>query len=308
MPRLIETAPADAISLAELIARLDEAGDALADESALADFAPLLARLGRDRRFLGDLVIAELEARCRNQMTANRYSAQVIMLHRAAGRYFIRANFWPAENDAIVRASGTGPFFYGVPHDHNFGFLTVGYLGPGYWSDYYEYDYDRVTGFPGEKVNLRFVETSRLEEGKVLLYRAHRDVHRQLPADAMSVSINIVQSSDKLGWKDQYRFDVDRGEVAGLLNGTPTESLLCLAAHFPGGTELAGDFARRHPSDRIRFAAIRAMAGALPDRGAREAVIARAARTSNRFVRGSAAALLREMEAGRGWLADAAGK
>ena len=43
----------------------------------------------------------------------------------------------------MFKASGISPFFYHVPHDHNFSFLTVGYLGPGYWSEYYEYDYER---------------------------------------------------------------------------------------------------------------------------------------------------------------------
>ena len=53
------------------------------------------------------------------------------MLHRASEKYFIRANFWPSERDSVFKASGNSPFFYHVPHDHNFSFLTVGYLGPG---------------------------------------------------------------------------------------------------------------------------------------------------------------------------------
>src|SRR3546814_33924 len=82
----------------------------------------------------------------------------------------------------MVRDSGTDPFFYGKAHDHNFSFLTVGYMGPGYWSEYYEYDYANVAGYVGEKVNLRYIEKSKLDEGKVMLYRIHRDVHLQLPA------------------------------------------------------------------------------------------------------------------------------
>jgi hypothetical protein len=35
-----------------------------------------------------------------------------------------------------MRASGAAAFVYGLPHDHNFDFLTLGYFGPGYWSDY----------------------------------------------------------------------------------------------------------------------------------------------------------------------------
>src|SRR3546814_8782480 len=96
----------------------------------------------------------------------------------------------------MVRDSGTDPFFYGKAHDHNFSFLTVGYMGPGYWSEYYEYDYANVAGYVGEKVNLRYIEKSKLDEGKVMLYRIHRDVHLQLPADEMSVSLNIMRSEE----------------------------------------------------------------------------------------------------------------
>jgi len=214
------------------------------------------------------------------------------MLHRAPGRYFIRANFWPSAGDPILRASGTEPFFYDVPHDHNFSFLTVGYLGPGYWSDYYDYDYEQVTGFPGEPVALNFIERSRLERGRMLLYRAHRDVHRQLPADSMSVSINIVQTGAKQAWRDQYRFDLERCTVDGLLNLTPTETLVALSAHFGRGAELAEHFAARHPSDRIRFAAIRALAGREGDVAARVERLEQGARQANRFVSASCSAWL----------------
>ena len=184
-----------------------------ADEDSFAAAGPLLKRLANNRDFLADIAVAELKDRCTRQSLENRYSSQVIMLHRASEKYFIRANFWPSERDSVFKASGTSPFFYHVPHDHNFSFLTVGYLGPGYWSDYYEYDFEAVTGLPGEKVDLRFIERSRLDPGKVMLYRAHRDVHNQLPADDMSVSINIMHASPGLPFLNQYRFDVKTCEI-----------------------------------------------------------------------------------------------
>ena len=48
-----------------------------------------------------------------------------------------------------------------------------------------------------------------------MLYRAHRDVHLQLPADAMSVSLNIVETSHSSVFRDQYRFDVATRKVDG---------------------------------------------------------------------------------------------
>lgn len=274
MPRLIDRPPGDPIGFDALIAAIDDARFDPRDEEALAALAPLLARL--DRGFLGDRLVAELETRCAGQVRGNEYGMQVIMLHRAPG-WFVRANFWPARSDAMVRASGTAPFFYGLPHDHNFSFLTLGYSGPGYWSDYYEYDRASVAGHPGEKVELRFAGRMRLEEGRVMLYRAHRDIHRQLPADRLSVSINIVASPEGTTWLDQFRFDVDRGEIAELLGVQPLEPLLLLAAHLGGeaGAGLVDEFARRHPCDRVRFAAIAARASAEDDAEARLEIVAR---------------------------------
>ena len=164
----------------------------------------------------------------------------------------------------MFKASGTSPFFYHVPHDHNFSFLTVGYLGPGYWSEYYEYDYESVVGLPGEKVDLRFVEKAKLDPGKVMLYRAHKDVHNQLPADEMSVSINIMEASPKLPFLAQYRFDPAKCEIAGVLTRSSSEALLALAANHDGGNarDLVESFARHHPCERLQFAALRELAAA----------------------------------------------
>jgi hypothetical protein len=217
----IDAPTGDRIELAELVERLETGGFDSQDEDNFASWGAELRKLANDRNFLAELMIAELKQRCEGQVRDNQYSAQVIMLHNSSRRFIIRANFWPALKDSVIRHSGTDPFFYGVPHDHNFSFLTVGYFGPGYWSEYYEYDYDTVVGIPGEEVDLRFIEKSRLEQGKVMLYRAHRDVHLQLPADEMSVSINIVEASHSSVFRDQYRFDVANRKVDGILTHSP---------------------------------------------------------------------------------------
>lgn len=288
MPQLIEPGEGAAIELDELVAALDaETGD-LADEERLATFGPLLARLARNRDFLADHAVAELKARHRIDSTIGGYGAQVLMLRPANGRYVLRANFWPAEQDAVVRASGTAPFFYHHAHDHNFSFLTVGYAGPGYWSDYYEYDVERVVGVPGEKVDLRFVEHARLDPGKVLLYRARRDVHVQLPPDAFSVSLNILAADPRQVWRDQFRFDIAAGTIAETLTTAPSEALVALAVHCGGGDgrDLAHAFAAHHPSPRMRVTAFAALASAEPDRATRRAMLERAADDPDRTVAG----------------------
>ena len=108
-------------------------------------------KLANNRRFLADLIDrrssrSAAQARSRD----NQYSAQVIMLHGGVEQVPDPRQFLAGDGGQRGRNSGTDPFFYGVPHDHNFSFLTVGYLGPGYWSDYYEYDYE-----PGGRLSRR---------------------------------------------------------------------------------------------------------------------------------------------------------
>ncbi|MEH3046699.1 transposase [Sphingomonas adhaesiva] len=289
MPRVIhDTDDGVAISLDELVDALDAAPWDARDEDAFAAMGVWLARLARNRTFLSDLAIGELERRFAGQQ-GNSYGAQVLMLRAPGARYALRANFWPALNDAVVRAGGTAPFFYDLPHDHNFSFLTVGYLGPGYWSDYYLFDGDRH-GDAGDPARLVFDERARLEQGKLMLYRAHRDVHVQLPPDSFSVSLNVLGYDRAQPWRTQYRFDVASNTIAQAMTATPSEALVTVATHLGGeaGIALAADLAMRHPHPRMRRTARACLAGvadeamtiALDERLAddRDAMIARAAR------------------------------
>lgn len=304
MPRIISCGEAPALELGDLVATLNEERFDPADEESFAAAGPLLKGLAANRNFLADIAVAELKDRCGRQARENRYSSQVVMLHRASEKYFIRANFWPSPRDSVFKASGTSPFFYHVPHDHNFSFLTVGYLGPGYWSEYYEYDYAKAVGLPGEKVDLRFIEKAKLDPGKVMLYRAHRDVHNQLPADEMSVSINIMQASPHLPFLSQYRFDPAKCEIAGILTRTSSEALLALAANHDGGNarDLVEDFATRHPCDRVRFAALRELANTQSSVDGSLSVFERGMADPNALVAGLAAQEMARLQADRSWI------
>lgn len=266
----LELNPGDdaAIGLDELVATLDADPFDPRDEADLAARGPLLARLGRNRSFLAALAIGELKRRCAVADDGARYGPQVLMLRPPNGRYLLRANLWPAADDAVTRASGTASFSYGLPHDHNFSFLTVGYLGPGYWSDYYEVDGAALDGVPGEPAGLRFVERSRLSPGRLLLYRAHRDVHVQHPPDRFSVSLNILAYDPAQPWRTQYRFDLADDTMAAGLTTTAAEVLAALAVHLGGGNglDLAEHLARRHPVARMRASALRALRSADPAR------------------------------------------
>ena len=304
MPRVIPCPETDSITLPELIEALNDPHFDPTDEDNFAAAGPLLKRLANNRQFLAEIAVAELKDRCRRQSASNRYSSQVILLHRASEKYFLRANFWPSPRDSVFKTSGTSPFFYHVPHDHNFSFLTVGYLGPGYWSDYYEYDYETVVGIPGESVDLKFIEKSRLEPGKVMLYRAHRDVHDQLPADELSISLNIMQAGPHVPFLSQYRFDVKEKKIANILSRSSAEGLLALAVHYGGGNgrDLVESFAASHPCDRIQFAALRELAAAEPGVDAQLEIFDRGRHSADVFVAAMSAFESRRLATHRSWI------
>lgn len=275
MPLIIDKPEAEIESCS-----LPEAIEALAvlefdprEEESAKQAAYWLRRLTRNRSFLSDILLDRLASRTAGELESG-YGPQAIILSPLRGNMFLRANIWPAEQDLCFKNSGAKSFVYGVPHDHNFSFLTSGYLGPGYASDYFEYDYDAVTGFAGEYAGLRFVERSALHEGKLMLYRAHRDVHSQLPPESLSVSLNVMHVDPAQAWFDQYGFDLETGEVSRVLSPNATEVFLRTAV--ASGTGEALDFADHigssHPSERLRLASFEARAGRLTDSSERDAL------------------------------------
>ncbi|NCP17640.1 MAG: transposase [Erythrobacter sp.] len=252
MPSELNPVVSGPLSLAECVAAIDEIGFDPRDETSLTHAAAALAGLAANPTFLGDYLIDQITGAARSAATA--YGPQAIMLRGPGNGYFVRANIWPAPGDPAFQASGAASFVYGLPHDHNFDFLTVGYFGPGYVSDYYEYDYESVEGRPGEAVDLRFVERSALSPGRVLHYRAHRDVHCQHPPQSLSVSLNICAANPAQGWFDQYRFDVEEGRIDGVLNPSANEVMLRMGATLGHSRtcQLARDFAGTHPGFAIR--------------------------------------------------------
>ena len=286
MPRVIEYADETACSLGDCLAALNEAGFHPHEEDSLLGAAQWLRRLGNNRDFLAQVMLDELkDTAAGGGEDASAYGAQVVMLSPLGGEFFMRANFWPGRNDHVFRASGQSAFSYELPHDHNFDFLTVGYFGPGYASDYYEYDYEAVEGVIGEKAHLRFVERATLDPGKLMHYRAHRDVHSQLPPETLSVSVNIMQSSGAQGWLDQYSFDVEKDEIAKVISAGGSEIFLRVAVGLghADAMDLAENFARGHISERMRLVALEAQAGVLPP-AERDALWRRAESNGSRLI------------------------
>ena len=300
MPCVLDIVDDAAISLDEAVAELAESGFAPRDGDSVTAAARVLRRLGNNPDFLGDLIIEELARRHREVPDENAYGPQAIMLGRAGTDCLLRANLWPSPAEPMMRSSGAAAFAYGVPHDHNFDFLTVGYFGPGYWSDYYEADYDAIHGYTGEKVTLRSTGRHRLDLGRIQHYRAHVDVHAQLPADALSVSLNILHTGGAQGWLDQYRFDPAAGELSGILTHGASEAFLHIAVGLGGGeaADLAHRFARTHPSDRMRLHALDALASVAGDAAARDDLWRHAEGAGSRMVAMEAGARRRVLQGG----------
>ncbi|KLI63442.1 hypothetical protein [Aurantiacibacter marinus] len=265
MPRAIDCLDQTSCELEECIAGLHDGGFRPWEEDSLLSGARWLRRLGNNRSFLGDMLVDELKRGPKAAEEAAAYGPQVVMLSPLGSEFFMRANFWPSGDEHMFRASGKAAFSYELPHDHNFDFLTTGYFGPGYSSDYWEYDYDQVAGIVGEKAGLRFIERSTLTPGRLMHYRAHKDVHSQLPPESLSVSINIMHAGGAQGWLDQYRFDVEKDEIAGVISAGGSETFLRVAVGLGGeeARDLAVHFAGSHPSDRMRLVALDAQAGVL---------------------------------------------
>ncbi|WP_295519252.1 transposase [uncultured Stenotrophomonas sp.] len=302
MPVQIVDPSIDSITLTDLVDHLQQSSFDPRDQHSMMAMAPMLKRLGNNRTFLSDVICAELKDSKEIQVD-NDYTPQVIMLHspQSSGQsYFIRACFWPGKNDEILGASGPGAFFYGVPHDHNFNFLTIGYQGPGYESDYFEYDYASVAGIPGEKVDLRFTERSQLKKGNILLYRAFMDVHQQMAPDEFSVSINIMEHSLRSVTMDQYEFEPGTGTISQIINRSSASALFMIAAGDTDGEaqQLLRDVFRCHPMERVRMAALEALVANSRSREASLQLIAMVESRHSRFMQSRARQIAERIEKG----------
>jgi hypothetical protein len=221
-----------------------------------------------------DLVVRRL-----NQQVKERFRSQAIasaqVTYLGEGRdFYLRANVWPSAADVDAGRVYQDQFSYHLAHDHNYNFMTVGYHGPGYVTEIHEYDHDRLEGFAGEKVEFRFLERTLFGPGMVMLYRASRDVHIQLPPEDLSITLNFMISTPEVRTRDQYFFDLDRGTLLDYpaeVDGSRRVSVLKMAGHVGNEDtrQLLDDLGRSHPCRRTRLAAWEAQAQMRPSDAAR---------------------------------------
>lgn len=268
MPIDVTTTETAVIDLDEFVERVIPVAHCLDDQEALASLAPSIIQLANNRTFLGDILVEYLAGSPVNSnkpvgATLETYSSHVVMLKLdRQNKFIIRAAIWPSAKDYVYKINGDKEFSFNYPHDHNFGFLTVGYFGPGYESDFFEVDPDSFLGIPGETVMLKSMGRSRLNRGRSLVYRAHQDVHVQYPPEDLSISINLIGSGISAGVTDQYTFDVERQTIKNAISQGANTVLLDVAMAMGGEKSrgMVSQFASDHPIDAVRYRAARAMA------------------------------------------------
>ena len=237
----------------------------LHDDDSIAASAPLLKALANDR----ELVVARLNDYVEQTFnTPGLASAQAILLGRGKD-FYVRANLWPSTTDVGSGRMYQDQFSYHIAHDHNFSFLTASYMGPGYETDIYEYDYDSVEGYAGESVDIRFLEKVRFGPGMVMLYRASRDLHIQYPPRELTITLNLMVVPQDLRLREQFVFDLASKTISALpaeLEASRRVSFVALAGALGNANtaQLLEDLAVQHPCRRTRLAAWHALTRLLP--------------------------------------------
>ena len=259
------------------------------DDASLCASAPMLLALANNRTFMAERLTKELLA-WRDFQPGNNYTSQTFTF-ASHGPFMVRANIWEP------RAATTAPnaqdwhddlFVYDLAHDHNFKFLTVGYHGAGYATKLYEVDPEAVTGREGERVPLEYKETTTLPKGKVMFYRAYRDVHAQAQPAELSVSLNLLVSNTTGDYVDQHFFDLETSTMTACprTNSNGVRNLLCRLAQHVGDERTVSaleEVSASHPAQRVRVAALEALAAREP--ASKEKVWKRALADKHVYVR-----------------------
>jgi hypothetical protein len=262
MALTIDAANKDALSIEEFVDFVGRSID-VRDFDSLCSCAPAFKALINNRSLISDLIERELRS-WRDFQSGNSYVGTTLILARTP-EFFIRANVWLPDTPRS-RTHGDS-VIYGLTHDHNFTFMTGGYLGSGYTTEIFERDSEE-SALPGQRVKLDFLERTTLPAGKIMVYRALRDVHRQSRPEELSVSINLVVPTHTRT-RPQYFFDLERCEV--LRSEYPEHgralALFRLAA-CAGDTrtfELLGDIATGAADAQVRARAYEALCDCAPE-------------------------------------------
>jgi hypothetical protein len=239
----------------------------LSDFDSLCDSAWTLKALANNRTFFSDAINNELKAYL-DGGTNPGFTAYSLILFNARS-YTIRANIWaPLDAEPSRRQLQATAFSYFAAHDHNFHFVTAGYLGGGYETVLYRRQFEGDRGCPGSAAKLQYLEHARLRQGDLMAYRAFEDVHAQLPPDEVSISLNLMAHPPEFADQRQYFFDMERQIIATPVgDGYETfRTFIRMAQHVgnPNTIDMLLALARTHSVTTIREAALEQLLALCP--------------------------------------------
>jgi hypothetical protein len=240
------------------------------DLESVAASAAKLKELANNRTFVAEILNRQLATAGANGLAFYSTQSAVLM---SSDDLAVRVNLWPpAGNDPRRQKADDQVYSYHAVHDHNFSFMTVGYHGPGYVTRLYECDPGKITGYIGERVDLRFAEETSLPEGKVMLYRAYSDIHMQMPPPSFSMSLNLMIGNRYNGVTQQHYYDVERGVISDYVESISSKRVSVVECLRFIGNENSKDLLERlshlHPCVRTRWAAYETLAALEPQRAA----------------------------------------
>lgn len=247
------------------------------DAESLAECVEDFRALANDRNFVLEAFHRELEGFWQGSRK-NAHQPQSIQLGNSRD-FYLRANIWlPIAQGERTELFQKRLYSYELPHDHNFTFLTVGYFGPGYETDIFEYDWERCVGFVGERAGCRFIGRYQLHPGRVMLYRGGRDIHVQYTPADVSVSLNLMGRNVDVNWDQQYIFDPKADTLIGGAGDLVSNRLYLIecAQYVGNGVGILSDLVKTYPCDKSKAMAIRSLDRLRPEAAERSRAIASA--------------------------------
>src|SRR4051794_9308957 len=145
IPHARPETPEPAMSLLEFC-DLCEAHGKIKDVDDYLALSTALRRLGRNPDLLNEYFDNQLAS------GSTRVSQSIVLAKRR--HFYVRAMLWPAIPESKESAEELRKYSYYVAHDHNFGFMTVGYFGPGYRTKFFSSDRGRREAHRGDEFAL----------------------------------------------------------------------------------------------------------------------------------------------------------
>lgn len=265
MAMTLTCATGQSASIEEFIELLEQDRIDPQDLDSIASAAPLLSALTNDR----ELIVRPLNRYLKLGFKGSMPGLEQAIPLGQHGHFRLRANVWPSTADITAGRVLPDQFAYDHAHDHNFHFMTIAYFGTGYVTEIYEYDYDRVEGYIGEMVELRFLERTQFSAGRAMLYRASRDLHIQFPPEDLSITLSLMADLPELRSRDQFYFDLQHRTISGFAPHSETSrriDIITMAGQAGNDDtcQMLSDMAESHSCRRTRLAAYEALARLRP--------------------------------------------